>query len=72
MPSKTIPGTLRFPDWCLSSFAGSRRMLEIGCGPTGGLSELAIEIGAEFCGMEYNELVGSVLRAGAARSGVCL
>ena len=54
MPSKTIHGTLRFPDWCLSSFAGSRRMLEIGCGPKGGLSELAIEIGAEFCGMDIN------------------
>ena len=27
---------------------------------------------AEFCGMEYDELVGSVLRTGAARSGVCL
>ena len=27
---------------------------------------------AEFCGMEYDDLVGNVLRAGAARSGVCL
>ena len=27
---------------------------------------------AEFCGVEYNDLVGSVLRAGAARSGVSL
>ena len=27
---------------------------------------------AEFCGVEYDDLVGSVLRAGAARSGVCL
>ena len=27
---------------------------------------------AEFSGMEYDDLVGSVLRAGAARSGVCL
>ncbi|MPM52865.1 D-alanine--D-alanine ligase [bioreactor metagenome] len=27
---------------------------------------------AEFCGMEYDDLVGSVFRAGAARSGVCL
>lgn len=27
---------------------------------------------AEFCGMEYDDLVGGVLRAGAARSGVCL
>lgn len=27
---------------------------------------------AEFCGMEYDELIGNVLRAGAARSGVCL
>lgn len=27
---------------------------------------------AEFCGMEYDDLVGTVLRAGAARSGVSL
>ena len=27
---------------------------------------------AEFCGVEYDDLVGSVLRAGVARSGVCL
>ena len=27
---------------------------------------------AEFCGVEYDDLVGNVLRAGAARSGVCL
>jgi hypothetical protein len=54
MPAKTIPGTLAFPDWCVEAFAGKRRMLEIGCGPHGGLAPLAAQIEAEFSGTDIN------------------
>jgi len=64
MPSRTIPGTLCFPDWCVEAFAGKRRMLEIGCGPKGGLAPLAVQTGVEYCGADINPQ--AVAEAGAA------
>lgn len=54
MSAKTIPGTLSFPAWCVERFAGRRRILEIGCGPHGGLATLAAQMNAEFCGVDIN------------------